>query len=126
MSNQNFLISLFLLFTLTVKSQDSTCTDFSDIDSFEQKTAMLLDELSPFKIESDTSINHAFEEVKKRLTIMNQRTPFNFNTSPENVTYIKEYTERRRRLTKKMLGYSLHYFPIFEEQLIIHLSLIHI
>ena len=120
MPNQNFLLSLFLLFALTVNSQDSTCTDFSDIDSFEQKTAMLLDELSPFKIESDTSINHAFEEVKKRLIIMNQHTPFNFNTSPENVTYIKEYTERRRRLTKKMLGYSLHYFPIFEEQLIIH------
>ena len=116
MSNQNFLLALFLLFTLTVESQDSTCADFSDIDSFEQKTAILLDELSPFKIESDTSINHAFEEVKKRLIVMNQHTPFNFNTSPENVTYIKEYTERRRRLTKKMLGYSLHYFPIFEEQ----------
>ena len=120
MSTQKLLISLFILFALTAKSQDSTRAYLPDIDSFEQQTAILLDELSPFKIESDTSINHTFDEVKKRLILMNQRTPFNFNTSPENVTYIKEYTERRKRLTKKMLAYSLHYFPIFEEQLITH------
>jgi len=57
------------------------------------------------------------EELKERLTLLNQKTPFNiaYNASLENV--INSFLVRRKDLMERMLTASQFYFPMFEEAL---------
>ena len=57
------------------------------------------------------------DTLKKRLQLLNQKTPFNvaYNPSLENV--IKSFLARKRGLIERMLTVSQFYFPLFEEQL---------
>lgn len=57
------------------------------------------------------------EELKKRLALLNQKTPFNiaYNASLENV--INSFLVRRKDLMERMLTASQFYFPMFEEAL---------
>ena len=63
----------------------------------------------------ESSINT--DTLKKRLHLLNQKTPFNvaYNPSLENV--IKSFLARKRGLIERMLTVSQFYFPLFEEQL---------
>lgn len=51
----------------------------------------------------------------KRLQLMEAAIPMEYNTYVRN--YIDMYTVKRRRLVSRMLSWSKHYFPIFEEAL---------
>jgi len=57
------------------------------------------------------------EELKARLAILNQKTPFNiaYNPSLENV--INSFLVRRKDLMERMLTISQFYFPMFEAAL---------
>ncbi len=57
------------------------------------------------------------EELKERLALLNQKTPFNiaYNASLENV--INSFLVRRKDLMERMLTVSQFYFPMFEEAL---------
>lgn len=57
------------------------------------------------------------EELKERLALLNQKTPFNiaYNASLENV--INSFLVRRKDLMERMLTASQFYFPMFEEAL---------
>ncbi len=57
------------------------------------------------------------DTLKKRLAILNARTPFNieYNSSLESV--IKGYLKRRRESLSKLMSLSDYYFPLFEENL---------
>lgn len=57
------------------------------------------------------------EELKERLALLNQKTPFNiaYNASLENV--INSFLVRKKDLMERMLTASQFYFPMFEEAL---------
>lgn len=57
------------------------------------------------------------EELKERLAILDQKTPFNiaYNPSLENV--INSFLVRRKDLMERMLTASQFYFPMFEQAL---------
>lgn len=63
----------------------------------------------PAEINTDT--------LKKRLALLNEKTPFNvvYNPSLENV--IKSFLTRKRGLMERMLTVSQFYFPLFEQEL---------
>jgi len=62
----------------------------------------------PAEINTDT--------LKKRLALLNEKTPFNvvYNPSLENV--IKSFLTRKRGLMERMLTVSQFYFPLFEQE----------
>ncbi len=62
----------------------------------------------PAEINTDT--------LKKRLALLNEKTPFNvvYNPSLENV--IKSFLTRKRDLMERMLTVSQFYFPLFEQE----------
>ena len=57
------------------------------------------------------------EELKERLALLDQKTPFNiaYNPSLENV--INSFLVRRKDLMERMLTVSQFYFPMFEQAL---------
>jgi len=57
------------------------------------------------------------DTLKKRLAILDAKTPFNiaYNTSLESV--IKSYLKNRKRSTETLINRSQYYFPMFEEVL---------
>lgn len=57
------------------------------------------------------------ETLKKRLEILNQKTPFNISYNPSLERVIKSFLTRRRGLMERMLTKSQFYFPLFEQEL---------
>ena len=57
------------------------------------------------------------DTLKKRLALINERTPFNveYNTSLESV--IKRYLKRHKPTMERLMEVSQFYFPMFEETL---------
>jgi len=56
-------------------------------------------------------------EVQHRLTVLDERTPFNLIYNQPVQAYIDLYTVRKREMSSRMLGLAELYFPVFEEQL---------
>ncbi len=69
------------------------------------------DEDSVYTVDLDT------ETLKKRLEILNQKTPFNISYNPSLERVIKSFLTRRRGLMERMLTKSQFYFPLFEQEL---------
>jgi membrane-bound lytic murein transglycosylase D len=124
MSIKKILVFLFCFFYLLVNGQDSLIlNNDSIINDYEQNVALLYLEVQPAinpSLIRDSTIKHSIEEIEKRIHFLNHQTPFDFNSSKLNLTYIKAYSEKRKKLTAKMLNYGKFYFPIFEEKLIKH------
>jgi membrane-bound lytic murein transglycosylase D len=55
--------------------------------------------------------------LKKRLALLNEKTPFKveYNAALERV--IKTFLKKRKRSFERLIGLSEYYFPVFEEQL---------
>ena len=124
MSIKKILPFLFFFLSILVRGQDSLLVNNdSIIRKYEENLALLYREINPSFISShvnDSSIKHSIKEIEKRIHFLNHQTPFDFNSSNLILTYIKTYSEKRKKLTAKMLAYGEFYFPIFEEQLIKH------
>lgn len=85
---------------------------------------------SLYKLLKDSIVNQPTEPVhypelptdtlKKRLAILNAKTPFNieYNESLESV--IKSYLKHRKRSTETLIKRSQYFFPMFEEVLDSH------
>jgi membrane-bound lytic murein transglycosylase D len=54
---------------------------------------------------------------QKRISLMDDNSPFHFVYNGWVRSYIELYSSRRRDLTERMLGLGALYFPFFEEQL---------
>ena len=114
-----------------VASGDTKTYDLKDIevaakyDSLWMKelynSASLFEDMYDEVVQLDPSITYETsihtDTLKKRLALLNQKTPFNvaYNPSLENV--IKSFLVRKRGLIERMLTVSQFYFPLFEEQL---------
>ena len=124
MSIKKILPFLFFFLSILVRGQDSLLvSNDSIIRQYEENLALLYREIKPgfnSSYVNDSSIKHSIKEIEKRIHFLNHQTPFDFNSSDLILTYIKTYSEKRKKLTAKMLAYGEFYFPIFEEQLIKH------
>ena len=57
------------------------------------------------------------DTLKKRLTILDAKTPFNIDYNPALESVIKRYLKSRKRSTETLINRSQYYFPMFEEVL---------
>ncbi len=57
------------------------------------------------------------EEMRRRLTVLDHRTPFALTYNSVVQSYIDLYAVRKREQTSRMLGLAQLYFPVFEEAL---------
>ena len=57
------------------------------------------------------------DTLKKRLAILDAKTPFNIAYNPALESVIKHYLKSRKRSTETLINRSQYYFPMFEEVL---------
>ena len=57
------------------------------------------------------------DTLKKRLAILDAKTPFNIAYNPSLESVIKGYLKNRKRSTETLINRSQYYFPMFEEVL---------
>ncbi|MDB2492889.1 transglycosylase SLT domain-containing protein [Flavobacteriaceae bacterium] len=57
------------------------------------------------------------DTLKKRLAILDAKTPFNIAYNPALESVIKRYLKSRKRSTETLINRSQYYFPMFEEVL---------
>ncbi len=82
--------------------------------------ASLSDEMHEFVISKETQTYEGVEintdTLKKRLALLNQKTPFNIVYNPSLESVIKSFLSRKRGLMNRMLTVSQFYFPLFEQE----------
>jgi membrane-bound lytic murein transglycosylase D len=71
--------------------------------------------LNAYGYESDAVPTFSTEVVANRMQILDRNTPFNLVYNSTVQGFIDLYAVRRRELSKKVLGVSELYFPLFEE-----------
>lgn len=57
------------------------------------------------------------DTLKKRLAILNAKTPFNIEYNPSLESVIKHYLKNRRESLERLMSLSEYYFPMFETEL---------
>lgn len=57
------------------------------------------------------------ELLKKRLSLLNEKTPFNVEYNESLERLIKSFLKKRKKSFERLIGLSEYYFPMFEEQL---------
>lgn len=57
------------------------------------------------------------DTLKKRLKILNSKTPFNIEYNPSLESVIKGYLKNRKQSLERLLALSGYYFPMFEREL---------
>lgn len=57
------------------------------------------------------------DTLKKRLALLDAKTPFNIAYNPSLESVIKHYLKTRRQSLERLMGLSDFYFPLFEQEL---------
>jgi len=57
------------------------------------------------------------DTLKKRLKVLNAKTPFNIEYNPSLENVIKRYLKNRRKSFERLIALSKYYFPMFEREL---------
>lgn len=57
------------------------------------------------------------DTLKKRLTELNAKTPFNIEYNPSLESVIKHYLKNRKKSFERLMALSEYYFPMFEREL---------
>ncbi|MGV6845221.1 MAG: LysM peptidoglycan-binding domain-containing protein [Lutibacter sp.] len=57
------------------------------------------------------------DTLKKRLILLDQKSPFHIEYNPQLESIIKSYLKRRRSTFSNLLEKARYYFPLFEQQL---------
>ena len=86
----------------------------SKVEIFDDKLALLYQDLYNQNITKDSLISHNKDEIKERLILLNEKTPFVFSCSEINLLFIQKYISKREKFAQKMFDYSLLYFPFFD------------
>jgi len=61
--------------------------------------------------------NLSTDTLKKRLALLDAKTPFNIAYNPSLESVIKHYLKNRRQSLERLMGLSHFYFPLFEQEL---------
>ncbi len=62
------------------------------------------------------SVDLNVDTLKRRLAVLNEKTPFNVVYNPSLESVIKMFLTRKRDLMERMLTVSQFYFPLFEQE----------
>jgi membrane-bound lytic murein transglycosylase D len=57
------------------------------------------------------------DTLKKRLKVLNAKTPFNIEYNPSLESVIKSYLKNRKQSLERLMALSEYYFPMFEREL---------
>ena len=57
------------------------------------------------------------DTLKKRLALLNAKTPFNIEYNPSLESVIKSYLKNRKETLERLMALSAYYFPMFEGEL---------
>jgi len=132
-----FLLYTFLLFSLSLISQDTLHTDSLVKKVFveDDPVVSMLDSLATLKVFHDTEFPYANQNqawnnfsdndipvfpdsvYRERIAQMNDQSPFEYVYNNEVKKFIELYAIKKRKLTARILGLAEIYFPLFEEQL---------
>ncbi|NJB71485.1 membrane-bound lytic murein transglycosylase D [Saonia flava] len=77
----------------------------------------MYEEVSNLEVDSAYAYSLDTETLKKRLEVLDQKTPFNISYNPSLESVIKSFLTRKRGLIERMLTTSQFYFPLFEQEL---------
>ena len=124
-----FLLSVFSFMQISAQTDtiiinvipDSTLVDFSktiEIDttlSLPPSQVVIIKEVSPTVI--DKSLSEKEKIIAKRMYLLDQSSPMDFNFNDITSFYIDRYLTRDVKLISRMLGISSLYFPMMEQQL---------
>lgn len=113
-----FCSKIFGQNTQEIGVPDSLNGSFHSTNLYEQRLAQFFRENPLKKNTTDSLISDDQNEIKNRLSCLNEKTPFEFNCSESNILYVQKYISNREKFAQKMLAHSQLYFPFFEQQLI--------
>ena len=113
-----FCSKIFGQNTQEIGVPDSLNNSFHSTNLYEQRLAQFFQENPLKKNTTDSLISDDQNEIKNRLSCLNEKTPFEFNCSESNILYVQKYISNREKFAQKMLAHSQLYFPFFEQQLI--------
>lgn len=102
-------------------------TNINVVERIEERLQQELYSSSLFTALNDSIENQSFESVyypelstdtlKKRLAILDAKTPFKIEYNPSLESVIKRHLKSRKRSTETLMSLSRYYFPMFEEVL---------
>ena len=113
-----FCSKIFGQNTQEIGVPDSLNDSFNSTNLYEQRLAQFYRENPLKKNTTDSLIYDDKNEIKNRLSCLNEKTPFEFNCSEDNILYVQKYVSNREKFAQKMLAHGQLYFPFFEQQLI--------
>ncbi len=142
MMARNFVLSLLLLMSVQLFSQEAATTETrlsyldsvkksftkynmaSRVDSLWMKELTNLDlyndlanDIKTINVDEKVDYELSTELLKERLKAMDAKSPFHieYNQGLENI--IKSFLKNRKKSFERLLGISEYYFPMFEEAL---------
>lgn len=102
-----------------VNHSTSNCIDerwMAELTNTELSENMFSD-ISSLNIDSEVSYDLSSEVLKKRLTKMDAKSPFNIEYNPALENTIKSFLKNRTKAFERLMAVSEYYFPMFEEHL---------
>ncbi len=122
---RKLLLSLSCLLFIGVSAQNDSISSGVVIDSDSAYLAFLkeyqhifaYDQFVADSTAATTDIAGDAVNVKNRLFVLDQNTPFELVYNDRVLAFIKVYLERKKEQTEWMLGLSRQYFPMMEEAL---------
>jgi len=114
--------SLSVVHTTTI---DSVQLDLVNVQKIEERWHNEVYNNSLYDTLTNAVTNQSYEAIyypelptdtlKKRLAILDAKTPFNIAYNPSLESVIKGYLKNRKRSTETLIHRSQYYFPMFEE-----------
>lgn len=107
-----------------IKDSLFTDNDLKIIDSLivaEKFNSSLIDTLeyvlNDKDIQENTVVVLTTDLLKKRLSLLNQKTPFNLSFNPALEKIINSYLNQRKKYYPELMARAKYYFPMFEKYL---------
>jgi membrane-bound lytic murein transglycosylase D len=115
---------------INTAKKDTIKQGLFSVQEMEERWQNVLYASDLFAALKDSITNQSFEAVyypelptdtlKKRLAILDAKTPFNIEYNPVLENVIKAHLKSRKRSTETLIQLSHYYFPMFEEVLDAH------
>lgn len=102
-----------------INHSTSNCIDerwVAELANIELSENMFSD-ISEINFDTEVSYSLSSEMVKKRLSKLDARSPFNIEYNPTLENTIKGFLKNRTKAFERLMAISEYYFPMFEEHL---------
>lgn len=102
-----------------VNHSTSNCIDerwLLELNNFDLSNEMYED-ITTINIDEEVGFDLSTELIKKRLSILDAKSPFNIEYHPALENTIKAFLKKRAKSFERLMAISEYYFPMFEEHL---------